>query len=238
MIAQQNRDGSPDFHGWPDRFGFLDSTQAVFNPVGGPGDDNAAAVVGRPVLPVLDHFPQPPVAPIALEPADVAAVGPDFAPDSFTGQVVKDGAALVAREGDFGFSTGNGQPEAGHDIELVNFSKPGEPLQLSQSRFAFNCRRRNHDHNPDGGPRCRDAAGNDASAEQAFAERISGINRPIQVQFGPDGALYLVDYGAVRDFGQSDPRTTFVGGPADGPLIEIPKTGVIWKITRTGARDD
>jgi len=237
-VAQQNRDGSPDFHGWPDRFGFLDSTQAVFNPVGGPRDDNAAAVVGRPVLPVLDHFPQPPVAPIALEPADVAAVGPDFAPDSFTGRVVKQGAALVGREGDFGFSKGNGDPEAGHDIELVNFSKPGEPLQLSQSRFAFNCRRGNHDHTPDGSPRCRDAAGNDASAEQAFAERISGINRPIQVQFGPDGALYLVDYGAVRDFGQSDPRTTFVGGPADGPLIEIPKTGVIWKITRTGARDD
>src|SRR5437016_10964336 len=85
QIAQQHRDGRPDYHGWPDRFGFLDSTQAVFNPVGGPGDDNAAAAVGKPVLPVLDHFPQPPVAPIALEPADVAAVGPDFAPDSFTG---------------------------------------------------------------------------------------------------------------------------------------------------------
>src|SRR6266849_5160868 len=39
QLAQQNRDGSPDYHGWPDRFGFLDSTQAVFNPVGGPGDD-------------------------------------------------------------------------------------------------------------------------------------------------------------------------------------------------------
>src|SRR2546425_281715 len=27
-LAQQNRDRSPDYHGWPDRFGFLDSTQA------------------------------------------------------------------------------------------------------------------------------------------------------------------------------------------------------------------
>src|SRR6267143_776006 len=52
QLAQQNRDGSPDYHGWPDRFGFLDSTQAVFNPVGGPGDDNPAAVVGKPVQPV------------------------------------------------------------------------------------------------------------------------------------------------------------------------------------------
>jgi len=49
QIAKQNSDGSPDYHGWPDRFGFLDSTQAVFNPVGGPGDDNQAAVVGKPV---------------------------------------------------------------------------------------------------------------------------------------------------------------------------------------------
>ena len=235
QIAQQHRDGRPDYHGWPDRFGFLDSTQAVFNPVGGPGDDNAAAVVGRPVLPVLDHFPQPPVAPIALEPADVAAVGPDFAPDSFTGGVVKKGAALVGREGDFGFSKGNGQPEAGHDIELVNFSNRGEPLKLFLSRFAFNCHAADQHFNDDGSPRCRDAKGDDASAEQAFAERISGINRPIQVLFGPDGALYLVDYGVVRDFGVSDPRTRFVGGPADGPLIEIPKTGVIWKITRTGS---
>jgi len=236
-LARQNRDGSPDFHGWPDRFGFLDSTQAVFNPVGGPGDDlqPAARVIAEdtPVRRVLDHFPQPPTAPLALEPADVAVVGPDFAPDSFTGGVVNRGAALVAREGDFGFSKGNGEPEAGHDIELVNFSKPGEPLQLSLSRFAFNCRKQDQTHDPDGTPRCvNQMTGEDASADQAFVSRLRGINRPLQVQFGPDGALYLVDYGAVRDFGQSDPDSRFVGGPADGPLIEIPKTGVIWKITR------
>jgi glucose/arabinose dehydrogenase len=237
-LAQQNRDGTPDHHGWPDRFGFLDSTQAVFDPVGGPGDDlqPAARVIAedRPVRHVLDHFPQPPTAPLAIEPADVAVVGPDFAPNSFTSRVVKKGAALVAREGDFGFSKGNGEPEEGHDIQLVNFSKPGEPLELSLSRFAFNCRPANQGSNPDGSARCTDKDGNDASADQAFAEMIRAINRPIQVQFGPDGALYLVDYGAVRDFGQSDPRTRFVGGPTDGPLIQIPKTGVIWKITRTG----
>src|SRR5437773_2330348 len=38
-LARQNHDGSPDYHGWPDRFGFLDSTQAVFTPTAGPGDD-------------------------------------------------------------------------------------------------------------------------------------------------------------------------------------------------------
>ena len=209
-LAQQNPDGSPDYHGWPDRFGFLASTQAVFNPVGGPGDDNQAAVIGKPVQPVLAFPPQPITAPIALEPADVAVVGLDFAPGVFVGGVVKKGAALISREGDFGFSKANGTPEAGHDIELVNFSGPGEPLQIQQSDFAFN-----------------------STGDQAFTDPgVEGINRPTDLKFGPDGCAYLVDYGAVRDFGQSDPATKFVGPPSDGPLVQIPGTGVIWKICR------
>jgi glucose/arabinose dehydrogenase len=218
-LAQQNPDGSPDYHGWPDRFGFLESTQAVFNPVGGPGDDLCgppntfpaciSLVLEKdvPVKPVLDHPPQPITAPLALEPADVAAVGLDFVPDSFIVGPVKKGAALIAREGDFGFSKGNGTPEAGHDIELVNFSGPGEPLQLQQTKFAFN-----------------------RMFDQAFTDAgVRGINRPTDLKFGPDGCAYLVDYGAVRDFGQSDPATVFKAG-ADAPLVQIPGTGVIWKI--------
>jgi glucose/arabinose dehydrogenase len=208
-LAQQNPDGSPDYHGWPDRFGFLASTQAVFNPVGGPGDDNPIAVVGKPVQPVLAFPPQPITAPIALEPADVAVVGLDFAPGVFVGGVVKKGAALISREGDFGFSKANGTPEAGHDVELVNFSGPGEPLQIQQRDFAFN-----------------------NTGDQAFTDNgVQGINRPTDLKFGPDGCAYLVDYGAVRDFGQSDPATMFVGA-ANGPLVQIPGTGTIWKICR------
>ena len=60
-------------------------------------------------------------------------------------------------------------------------------------------------------------------------------------RFGPDDALYLVDYGAVRDFGQSSGGQRGGGGggagfnpahPGDAPLVQIPHTGVIWKITR------
>jgi hypothetical protein len=47
-LAQQNPDGSPDYHGWPDRFGFLDSTQAVFNPIGGAGDDLCVPAANPP----------------------------------------------------------------------------------------------------------------------------------------------------------------------------------------------
>ncbi len=253
-LAQMNPDGSPDFHGWPDRFGDLESTQSVFDPQGGPADDlcgapampvfnaEACATVikakATPVRSVLAFPPQPPTGPLAVEPADVAAVQPDFAPNSFVHGVVKRGAALVAREGDFGFSPENGTPGAGHDIELVNFSRPGQPLQLHLSKFAFNCPKANQAHLPDGSAACKqnpaDLASADIGGDQAFADSLHGINRPIGVWFGPDDALYLVDYGAVRDFGQSDPATKFTN-PADAPLVQIPHTGVIWRITRVGS---
>jgi hypothetical protein len=223
QLAQQNPDGSPDYHGWPDRFGFLESTQAVFNPIGGPGDDlcsppnpsfpaciSLVLANDVPVKAVLAFPPQPITAPLALEPADVAAVGLDFVPNSFVGGPVRRGAALISREGDFGFSKANGAPEAGHDVELVNFSKQGEPLQLQLQRFAHN-----------------------TTFEQAFVDGLRGINRPVDLKFGPDDCAYLVDYGAVRDFGQSDPDSKFKD-PLDAPLVQIPRTGVIWKICKLG----
>ncbi len=216
-----------DYHGWPDRFGFLESTQAVFNPVGGPADDCELCAKGKPVRNLLQFPPQPPIAPLALEPADVAAVGLDFVPTPFAGggnpgTAVSQGDALVAREGDFGFSAGNGEPEAGHDIEMVHFLKDGR-VQLT--RFAFNCSAADQVTDPDGRKRCTDPA------DQAFSDQIRGINRPVDGKFGPDGAFYLVDFGAVRDFGRSDPRTLFTN-PADAPLVQIPGTGVIWKISK------
>ena len=51
----------------------------------------------------------------------------------------------------------------------------------------------------------------------------------MDLKFGPDDCAYLVDYGAVRDFGKGDSETKFKD-PADAPLVQIPGTGVIWKI--------
>jgi hypothetical protein len=231
-IARQNPDGTPEYHGWPDRFGFLDSTQSVFNPKGSGGDDNAAATAGKPVLPVFAFFPQPPVAPIALEPSDVAAVGLDFVPNSFVGGVVKKNAVLVSREGDFGFSQENGDPSAGHDVELVNF-KSQNPSEVQLSRFAFNCKQSDQRHDPDGTPKCA------GESDQAFTSRVRGINRPTTIRFGPDGAAYLVDYGAVRDPGGADSRSRFVNA-ANAPLVQLPGTGTIWRISRSneGGDDD
>jgi glucose/arabinose dehydrogenase len=230
QLARQEADGGPSYHGWPDRFGFLESTQAVFNPIGGPGDDLFPDVAriraeDSPVKPVLAFPPRPPVAPLAIEPADVAAVGLDFAPRSFVGSVVKKNAVLLAREGDFGFSPENGNPSAGHDVELVNFTSDDNPAELQLSRFAFNCARADQRHDADGTPRCA------GESDQAFTAMLHGINRPTTIRFAPDGAAYLVDYGAVRDPGGADRRSQFVN-PADAPLVQIPGTGVIWRISR------
>jgi hypothetical protein len=224
QLAQQNADGSPDYHGWPDRFGFLPSSQAVFNPVGGPGDDLCTSPPNTPfpaciptvlaedvpIRDVLAFPPQPITSPLAIEAADSSFTGIDFVPDAFVTGPVEPGAALYSLEGDFGFSAANAtapEPEVGHEVKLINFNQlPNTPLVLEIRRFAHN-----------------------AAFEQAFVSGAAGFNRPTNVKFGPDGCAYVVDYGAVRDFGQSDPDAKFVGA-GNGPLVQIPGTGVIWKI--------
>ncbi len=170
------------------------------------------------------------MAPLALMPANVAAVGHDFAPNSFVTGIVRKGASLISREGDFGFSPENGTPGEGHDVALVNFSKPGEPLQLEISRFAFNCPEFDQVRIPGMAPICL------SNGDQAFVGELRGINRPVTARFGPDGALYLVDYGAVRDFGRADPEAKFTNA-ADAPLVVIPHTGVVWKISRSNGNN-
>src|SRR5713101_3453963 len=224
-LARQNKDGSPDYHGWPDRYGFLPTNQAVFNPVGGPGDDLCVPAAANPpsmctpaslarilsedvpIRDVLSFPPQPITSPLALEAADSSFTGIDFVPDSFVTGPVQPGAALYSLEGDFGFSKGNGSPEVGHEVKLINFNhNSDQPLALKILSFAHN-----------------------TTNEQAFPDGLRGFNRPTNLRFGPDGCAYVVDYGAVRDVGQSDPATKFLVA-ADGILVQFPGTGVIWKI--------
>jgi glucose/arabinose dehydrogenase len=239
QLARQNADGTPDYHGWPDRYGFLPSSQAVFNPVGGPGDDlcdpdsanppslctpaSLALILSEdvPIRDVLAFPPQQITSPLAIEAADSSFTGIDFVPKAFVAGPVERGAALYALEGDFGFSKANATapaPEVGHEVKLINFGQPGsgdddhqggKPLTLKIQRFAHN-----------------------KEFEQSFVSGSSGFNRPTNVKFGPDGCAYVVDYGAVRDFGQSDPDAKFITA-GDGPLVQIPGTGVIWKICAT-----
>jgi hypothetical protein len=224
QVARQNPDGSPDYHGWPDRYGFLPSSQAVFNPVGGPGDDLCTSPPNKsfpacipdvlkadvPIRDVLAAPPQQITSPLTIEGADSSFTGIDFVPKSFAQGPVGVDAALYSLEGDFGFSAGNATapaPEIGHEIKIVNFID--NPLGVKIVRFVHN-----------------------TTNEQAFPDGLRGLNRPTNVKFGPDGCAYVVDYGAVRDFGQSDTAAKFKTA-ADAPLVQIPGTGVIWKICPT-----
>jgi hypothetical protein len=226
-LARQNSDGSPSFHGWPDRYGFLATTQAVFNPIGGPADDlcvpdpsnlpsrctaaSLAQILSEnvPIRNVLAAPPQPITAPLALESADSSYTAIDFVPDEFAFGPVQSGATLYTLEGDFGFSASNGSPEVGHEVKVMNVAGQGEgPLSLSFSNFARN-----------------------STGDQAFVSGIHGMNRPTNLRFGPDGCAWIVDYGAVRDAGQSGVDSKF-RNPADALLLQIPHTGVIFRICR------
>jgi len=227
QVARKADDGGPDYHGWPNQYGFLSASQAVYNPIGGPNDDlcvpdptnlpstctpaSLAMILSEdvPLKDVLAAFPQDVTSPIATEAADSSFTGIDFVPDSFVRSPVETGAALYALEGDFGFSAANATSpahEVGHEIKLINFSKPGEPLTLQISGFAHN-----------------------NTFDQAFVSGIHGLNRPTNVRMGPDGCAWIVDYGAVRDVGQSGADSKFVGA-GKGPLVQIPGTGVIFRI--------
>ena len=119
-------------------------------------------------------------------------------------------SAVYRLEADFGFSAANATapaPEVGHEVKLINFAaRSGQPVAVNLQRFAYN-----------------------NSFEEAFPDGLRGFNRPTNVRFGPDGCAYVADYGAVRDFGRFDPDAGFKIG-ADAALVQIPGTGVIWKI--------
>lgn len=229
QIARQNDDGTPDYHGWPDRYGFLATSQAVFNPVGGPSDDlcvfdatnppshctaaSLAKILSEdvPMRNVLDHPPQPITSPLFIEAADSSFTGVDFAPDSFTSSAVRSGALMYILEGDLGFSAANSaSDEVGHEVKVVNFLDSEDGIvSLNISRFAKNS----------------------AGGDQAFITGAHGMNRPTGLRFGPDGCAWLVDWGAVRDPGQSGLETKFKNA-ADGPLPQIPGTGTVFRICR------
>jgi len=233
-VDVQNADGTPVYHGWPDRYGFLAASQAVFNPIGGPSDDLCVFDAGNPpsfctpaslanilkfdvpIADVLAFPPAPIVAPIAIEAADSSFTGIDFVPKSFVGGPVLDGAALYSLEGDFGFSPPNATspaPEVGHEVRLINFNDDKNlPLQLSFQNFARN-----------------------NTGDQAFISTTNpaAFDRPTNLRFGPDECAYVVDYGAVRDVGGGPGGPTRYVDPADAPLVQFPGTGTIFKICAT-----
>jgi len=72
-------------------------------------------------------------------------------------------------------------------------------------------------------PFVSNAAPGPASQQDATG---NGLERPFDVQFGPDGAMYIVDYGVV----EIDMSLIDQGKP---PYAYQEGTGAIWKVTRT-----
>jgi glucose/arabinose dehydrogenase len=57
-----------------------------------------------------------------------------------------------------------------------------------------------------------------ASEQDPFGE---GMERPFDVKFGPDGAMYIVDYGVVEIDMELEPPYDYIAG-----------TGAVWRVTR------
>ena len=64
------------------------------------------------------------------------------------------------------------------------------------------------------------------ASEQGLSGK--GINHPFDVKFGPDGAMYIVDYGEVK-VQPNDPAL---------PIDPIRGTGIIWKVTKKATKMD
>ena len=56
------------------------------------------------------------------------------------------------------------------------------------------------------------------SGKPASASKGGGLERPVQLEWGPDGALYVVDFGVIEFH--------------KGGMTAHPNTGVIWKVTK------
>ncbi len=119
----------------------------------------------------------------------------DVAPDSW-GELA--GQVFVAEWGDLAPETNPFQDERpGYRVVRI------DPATGQVEPFVFNAQP---------GP---------ASEQEALG---AGIERPFDVKFGPDGAMYVVDYGVAR---VNQARTAEGQVPYEFP----PETGAIWRIT-------
>jgi glucose/arabinose dehydrogenase len=195
------------WYGVPD---FSAALEPLTEPRFEPPDEHQAMVVvggeevGKELAFLIDHEASGLTPPdtsllLSLHPFNSSPSMIDVAPSSWGDMA---GHVLVAEWGDLAPPTNplRGKEPAGYRVVSV------DPETGEIEPFIWNTQP---------GP----ASANDAQGR--------GFDRPFEVDFGPDGALYVVDYGVV----EIDMSLTEKGEP---PYREVPGTGVIWKVTRTG----
>ena len=137
---------------------------------------------------LFTNHPSVPPKPFAIFPPYSGIMGMDYNKNPDFG-VVND--MYIAEFGNKGINTytgGENKPEVGSRIAKVDMNT-GEV-----STFAIN-----------------------KSGYPAYIGQGGGLSRPTDVEFGPDGAMYIVDYAITTK---------------ENPYDYIPNTGVIWKVTK------
>jgi glucose/arabinose dehydrogenase len=135
---------------------------------------------------LLSEHPMMPPQPVANFAPHSAIMGFDFNYNSTFGPI---GEVYIAEFGSEAPGTTGGKPapRVGHRVSRINV-KTGQIKTFAINRSGYT----------------------------ASKTGEGGLERPIDVVFGPDGAMYVVDMGITAGFGKL-----------------IPNTGVIWRITRT-----
>lgn len=192
-----------EWYGWPDY-------SAGLEPVGNPLFDSPNSLqapvllngepISQPLGPVIDHETS------GLEVADQSLILGLHAFNSSPSKLAVapaswgelEGQVFVAEWGDLAPNTNplRDQPE-GYQVVRV------DPDTGEVTPFVRNI---------EAGPASRQGA------------RLMGIERPIDVKFGPDGAMYIVDYGIAN---VNSARTAEGQVPYEFP----PETGAVWRVT-------
>lgn len=137
---------------------------------------------------LLTNHPNIPPKPFAVFPPESHIMGFDFCYNTTFGEY---GDIYIT---EFGDKSENNQQRSmsyagiGHRVSKINISNGGV------TTFAIN-----------------------KSGFPSFLSGEGGFGRPIDAVFGPDSALYILDYGANERNNQA---------------VYLPKTGVIWRITK------
>ena len=199
------------WYGWPDYYSGVPITDERFSVRKGKGqfvltDDTRRRLLGgrdRPIQPLLRLPPHSAVqgmvfgrSDFGIDPHSVLVAEMGTIVSKFKGKQLYPSRVQIGGE-----PMEEDEPSPGTPPPDVDFSWPGFKVQLVDLKTG---RAQDFLNNRRPGP--------------ATAGTGSGLERPLQLEWGPDGALYVVDFGVIS--------LTQMGMKAHA------RTGVIWRVSR------